>query len=230
MIRKRKGAKRPNPFEKMKKLLPELDRKDILSVFEYNLDPEIPGKTVDGLVAVSREDVIVFLDDVEVQRIKLSDIASFKTDNGVGTIFVSYELKSDSSVHLLCIGDMKCSRRAIGTVKRINRVLEFGLDYYDKIMARRPHGDDNAPHGGRGVCEKCGRPIPRGTNQCPRCSKNKLKNILRLWNIIKPYKWFVILSVVLFIVVSGLNLISPEINKIVTDDFINSKEPQNVVA
>ena len=48
--------------------------------------------------------------------------------------------------------------------------------------------------------------------------------------MIKPYRWFVILSVFLFVVVSGLNLIIPEINKILTDDYINSKTPESVEA
>lgn len=225
-MRSRKGKRKPDVYDKLRKIFPDSKRGDYIVAFEFNLHHEIPGKIVEGIVVADRECVTTYLDGVEVNKIKISDVKSFKSDNGVGTIFVSYALH-DESEHLLCIGDMSCSKRAIDAVKQLNRIIEFGIEYHDKLRARQKEKGESL--GERKVCSKCGRPLPRGSEKCPRCT-NKFKNLLRLWNIIKPYKWFVVLSVILFVVVSGLNLISPEINKIVTDDYINARNPETVEA
>ena len=225
-MRSRKGKRKPDVYDKLRKIFPDSKREDYIVAFEFNLHHKIPGKIVEGIVVADRECVTTYLDGVEVNKIKISDVKSFKSDNGVGTIFVSYALH-DESEHLLCIGDMSCSKRAIDAVKRLNRIIEFGIEYHDKLRARQKGKGESL--GERRVCSKCGRPLPRGSEKCPRCT-NKFKNLLRLWNIIKPYKWFVVLSVILFVVVSGLNLISPEINKIVTDDYINARNPETVEA
>ena len=225
-MRLQKKKRKTDAFEKLRKICPDIKRGDIVAVFEFNLHHEIPGRTVDGIISADREYVTTYLGGEEINKVKISNVKSFKSDNGVGTVFVSYTLQ-DGSEHLLCIGDMSCSKHAIEAVKRINRIIEFGIEYYDKIRARQKGNGENA--GERRVCSKCGRPLPRGSEKCPRCT-NKFKNLIRLWNIIKPYKWFVILSVILFVVVSGLNLISPEISKIVTDDYINAKNPATVEA
>lgn len=219
----------PSPFEKAEKLCPELKREDIVAIFQFNLDPDIPGKSVDGIAIADRSDLKVFIDGVQTLKLSLDDIASIKTDNGVGTVFVSYELKADKSVYLLGVCDMSYSKRLMHGVKILNRIFEYGWEYYDKIKAKRKQDNPQDLFFARGACQKCGRPLPMGSRICPRCA-GKFKTVKRLWGIIKPHKWFVIISVVLFVLVSGLNLVIPEINKTVTDEYINSKTPENIVA
>lgn len=226
---KKKGKITESPFEKIKKLCPELSRDDLVTFWSYDLHPEIPGKTVDGFVVADRSHIIIYLDCEEIERIKIDDLASVKTDNGVGTMFVSYELKSDNSVHLLSVCDMPHAKRAMLSVKLLNRIIEHGWDYYEKIRARRKNRDIEEEADIRRFCPKCHRPIPRGSQKCPRC-QGKADTVKRLWQIVKPYKWFIFVSVVLFALVSGLNLIIPEINKIITDDYINSKNPESLKA
>ena len=188
-MRYKKGKRKPDAYEKLRKICPDIKREDLIVAFEFNLHHEIPAKKIEGIVAIDREYVTVYCDGKEFNKISLSDIKSFKSDNGVGTAFVSYTLL-DGSEHLLCIGDMSCSKSAIEAVKRLNRVIEFGIEYYDTMRMRRKKDGDASVD--KKVCSKCGRPLPRGSDKCPRCT-NKFKNLLRLWNIIKPYKWFVIL-------------------------------------
>ena len=223
--RKRGAIERYDVRKNLKRHCPDWTQDDIVAAFGYNLHPEIPGQRVDGFVAVSREEIVVFLDGNEIERTKLSNVSQFSADNGVGTVFVSYKCKEDGSQHLVCVSDMKHAKSISDSVKRLNRVLEHGIEYFDRIKAnRKSKGGD-----GERVCPKCGRPFPRGSNSCPRC-QNKFKNLLRLWGIIKPYKWFVFLSVILFVVVSALNLVTPELTKILTDEYITSDTPQNVSA
>lgn len=227
MIRKKK-KREPNIREIVKKLCPELKKEDFITAFRFNLDPNIPGKRLDGVVVADRANVTVFADGKECEKIALSDISEYRTENGVGTIFVSYKLKNGEEI-LLCLGDMKCSKQAIASVKLLNRIAEFGIEYYDKIKARRKDRQEGDLIGERGVCSKCGRPLPRGSEKCPRCT-SKFKTLTRLWKIIAPYKWFVFMSVILFVVVSGLNLIIPEINKVLTDDYINTQAAETIEA
>ena len=219
MIKKKKGALRPSVYDKVKKLRPELAREDIVAMFIFDLDTDIPSLKRDGVAVADREELTLFWDGEAVEKIKLSDIEKLSTYSGVGTVYLYCKLK-DGETKMLCLASATCSKRMTESVKRLNKIIEHGIEYYDKMMARRPKKQDDMGHGR--ICPKCGRPLPRGSERCPRCV-SKLETLKRLWQIMKPHKWFILLSVVLFVAVSGLNLIIPEINKVLTDDFINSK-------
>ena len=202
-------------IEKIKKIYPDIQKENMISAFSFDLHPEIAGKRVEGIVFADREAINVIIDGEVVSKVPFCDVESFKIDNGVGTVFASYTLKSGES-YLLCIGTMSCSKRMVGSVKMLNRIVERGFEYYDKMRARGG-AFGNLEH--RSRCPKCGRPLPRGSEKCPRCV-SKLETIKRLWGIIKPYKWFIFISVILFVAISCLNLFIPEINKILVDDYI----------
>lgn len=218
--KKRKGGE--SLLVKLKKIVPEVKKENIIALFAFDLHPEIPQKKVDGIVLVDRENLFVFMDGVLSQEIPLNKIASFQTYSGVGTVYVYYTLKDDESVHLLCIGSMSVAKRVGDSVKRLNRVAKNGLDYYDRIRNNSKNKGAFDLSGKSDRCEKCGRPLPKGSEKCPRCA-SKITTLRRLWEIIKPYKWFVFISVILFAVVSGLNLVVPEINKILVDDYIDAR-------
>lgn len=221
--RKRITQERYDVKKNLKKNCPDWHFSDVVTAFGYNLHPEIAGKRVDGFVAVNKQDVVVFLDGAEINRIRLSDISEVRLDNGVGTVFVCATLRHDSSPCLLCVSDMKHAKSINVAVKRLNRVIEYGVDYFEKTKAsHRSSSGDRAQ-----VCSRCGRPIPSGSKNCPRCH-NRFKNLLRLWSIMKPYKWFVLISIILFAAVSGINLLSPELNKVLVDGYINSTSPETV--
>ena len=221
--KKRKGGE--NLFSKAKKLVPDLQKENIIAVFAFDLHPEILGKRVDGLVIADRETLTVFSDGVETDKLPLADISSFSVYSGVGTVYVSYILKNDETAHLLCIGSMSCYKRASECTKRLNRIAERGLDYYDRIKDSNRGNVSVDFSDGSGKCKKCGHPFPSGSTKCPRC-EGKFSALKRLWGIIKPYKWFIIISVVLFVVVSGLNLVIPEINKVLVDDYIDVRRAE----
>lgn len=213
-LRRRKRQNGFSPVEKLKKIYPDIKKEDVVSVITFDLHPEKAGVRVDGIIFVDREHVNVIVDGAVLRKIPLESIESFNTDNGVGTVFASYTLKS-GEVHLLCIGTMSCAKRMIGSVKMLNRIVDRGFEYYDNMKSKG--GAGGFEH--RGRCPKCGRPLPRGSQKCPRCV-SKLTTIKRLWGIIKPYKWFIFVSIILFVAISGLNLFIPEINKVLVDDYI----------
>ena len=219
MIKRKKAPNRKSLFDRVKKLCPDLKKEDITVIFAFDLDSEEPGIKRDGLAMADREELSLFCDGKRVERLKISNIEKFITYSGVGTVYLLCNMK-DGESKLLCVASATHVKAITESAKRLNRIIEHGVDHYFEMRARHPQQND-----GEGVgrtCPKCGRPLPRGSVKCPRCA-SKIETLKRLWKIMQPHKWFILLSVVLFITVSGLNLIIPEINKVLTDDYINSK-------
>lgn len=185
-----------------------------LMSFRFNLSPTHSEERVNGEVVLEKQELVVIDGEKEEKRIKTKDISELMVDFGVGCIYVSYKLKADESIHFLCRADSKLSKGVIKTVRKMNFYLEDG--------SLPPKGKEEGEK-----CPRCGRPYKTGSNVCLHCTDKK-KILLRLWGIVKPYKWFVFFSVVMFFAISGLRLISPAINKLIVDDYIQSKNPENV--
>ncbi len=203
-------------------LCPTVKKEDVILSFTYDLHPSESEERCNGTAVIDRHELILFRDGAEVDRIPLNEIASLKIEIGVGTAVAQYELKNDGSVHMLCRMTMSHSKRAIAVSKKFNRIAGgVGFANYD------PQNDNAGKRSDAdsGKCPKCGRPLRRGI--CVHCT-NKLQALKRLWGIIKPYRLFIFLSVMFFVVVSVLNLVLPEINRIITDDYINTNDPENI--
>ncbi len=224
---KRKGAsQRKDVYDEALDLCPDINREDVIVCFKYNLCADKADTRCNGMVVVSRKQIITFLNGKETERIDISDVSSLNLDMGVGSCTVSYKSKNDKSPHLICRADMAISKSIIRAIKRFNRISEDkGFESYNRAKLEQSR---HAEVENTGKCPKCGRPLPRGSKQCPHC-QGRLRALKRLWDIIKPYKWFIILSIILFIAVSAFDLISPEINRIITDDYIDSKTSQTLV-
>ena len=222
-MRKKKKKEKVSLIDRIQKICPELSKDDIILNFAYNLHPTEPNGRCKGIVVVTRKELIVIRDGEVTERISINDIESVNTESGVGSCEVAYKLKSDGAEHFLCRMDMSLSKRAISASKRFNRIAEnAGFPNYDpsRDNAKRKKEDGE---GGR--CPKCGRMMRRGG--CVHCT-NKFATLARLWKMVKPYRVLIIFSVIFFFLVSAMNLILPEINRIVTDDYINSGDPKGI--
>ena len=209
--KKKKDDGRAVALKMIRKLYPDMQKQDVLMLVSYCLDPVVPNRRCKGAVLADREWIYVIKDDVEMQRVAICDVESIMTDLGVGTSFVSVKMKS-GEYRLLCRTDMAESKRAIREVKRFNRVIERGdISTYQpqKPTANKTDGDDRE-NGKKGL-------------------KDKLKSVLRLWGFVKGYKLFILISMLIFFVISALSLLLPEINRIITDDYINSKTEADLV-
>ena len=181
--------------------------------FRFNLSPTHSHESVKGEVILEKEELLLVVDGKEEKRIKTKDISELIADMGVGCLYVSYKLKEDGSVHFLCRADSRLSKHVIKTVRKMNLYFEDGtLPQKNKEEAEK--------------CPKCGRPYRPGSTVCLHCTDKK-KIISRLWGFVKKYKWFVFLSIVLFFIIGGFHLITPYVNRIIVDDFIRSKTPEN---
>ncbi|MBQ8552505.1 MAG: ABC transporter ATP-binding protein [Clostridia bacterium] len=206
-------------WEHLHTIDPTLSREDMITAFEYDLSDRVTDdnrhdQRADGLVALTKEAVIVYLDGKRTKEIKLSDAEDFRITAGVGSVVA--ECTIDDSDVLICRGDNSHTAEYGAVMKRINRYKETG-EFNSDFMRELNR-----------VCEKCGRPFPPGSTICPRCVDKK-GIIKRIFDIAKPYKWHLLLSVVLFFAVTGVNLLTPYLNRILVDEFIDTPTPENVV-
>ncbi|MBQ9744886.1 MAG: ABC transporter ATP-binding protein [Clostridia bacterium] len=204
-------------YEEIKKILPDASPEMALCAFRFNLDKEEPEKRRNGYLYADRQSIRVITDGELTLTIETGCVSEIKTYNGVGCIYISYVDKRDSTEKLICRSDMSSSKRIINALKKLNHYVEDG-----RVSFASSDGED-----GLDRCEKCGRPYPPGSNICVHCADKK-KIVKRLWNVASSYKGFIISSIVLFFVVSVLNLAVPYINKIIVDDYIQSKNPEGV--
>ena len=78
-----------------------------------------------------------------------------------------------------------------------------------------------------GVCPKCGKEIPRGRFSCPDCSGTG-GAAKRLWGFVRPHRLMLSLSIALFFVTTGINLLVPNLNRELIDSYIKSPDPASV--
>ena len=73
------------------------------------------------------------------------------------------------------------------------------------------------------TCIKCGRPMFHESGEvCSRC-RSKKRVIRQLWDMMKGSRLYIFLSIVLFFVVTAINLIAPYLNRELVDTYIEPK-------
>jgi len=208
---KSKKKKKAPICDSIRELCPGVKKEDVLLWFRYNLHPSEPGLRCKGAVVVDRESLTVFRDKEKIERILLGEITELKVEIGVGSATVQYSCKDSGDAYLICRMDMSQSKEAIRASKKFNRIADsVGFDSYDPESEK---GKKDREFGNKKIS-----------------GLDKLRNLKRLWGIVKPYKLPILLSILFFFAVSGLNLISPEISRIVTDEYINAKDPDSLSA
>jgi len=214
--KKKKGENKERAFEEIKNLYSNISKDDILMIARYSLDPLDPRKKCRGVLFADRIFIYVIKDGEEYIKVPIDTVESINTEIGVGSGFVSLKMKNGEYC-LLCCADMSESKRALRETKRFNRILERG-DVATFVLTRR--------NGEKSSFDGISEAIGHGESRSIRA---KLKNVTRLWNILKKHKIFILSAMIMFIFVSVLNLVLPEINRIITDDYINNKTSIDLV-
>ena len=244
----KRGKKRkapPPPPEVRLATLCGLNPQDIKAVLEYTISKN--GTPVEGFCAVIGEDTLCYENAKEVLRLKNSDIETFEFEDGFGCALFNAKMR-DGSFVTLCRSDMKKKDRYMSsvsdfTLSATGRSSEFGSAknvFTQKSfgggfpgprfgppggpppMGGGPRHGGKGAHGGR-ACPKCGRPYRPGSSKCISCDKSK-GYLKWMFGIVKPFMPLLLAAVVLFFLVTAINLITPYLNRIMVDDYINSKE------
>jgi len=144
------------------------------------------------------------------KRIQKTDgIKRYKCPRGVGCIMLEGECE-DRDV-LILRSAMENAEAVAEVVKQLNLAIDTG----------KYEGIDESLSGM--LCPKCHRPYPPGSKTCPRCA-DKGKYLRRLWGLAKPYRKYIYFSVIIYFVISGINLLLPYFNRILVDDYINAEK------
>ncbi|MBQ4055013.1 MAG: ABC transporter ATP-binding protein, partial [Clostridia bacterium] len=200
--------------KKLGKLLSQDKLEKQLCAFAFDLDPLEPKLRHDGVACFDGEALQIYTDGELVSTLNICDIAEFITDNGVGCVYISYKDK-DGEVHLIARGTMKLAKAMIRAARDLNHFIEDG-----KMPPPSKENDDTC-------CPKCGRPYRRNTTTCVYCA-SKTQMFKRTWELFLPYKYFIFVSVVMFLVTSALTLVIPYLNKVAVDDYIQASDKANV--
>lgn len=188
---------------------------DVVVAFEKNLSNDESPERIDGIIALiapknkeSEPRIDVYIDEKLTESFELKKCKEFLCSAGVGCAMI--EFLYDGASRMLCRADNSYAKLYAAVAKRLNHYLEkqtYGYEYEEELIR---------------FCEKCNRPLRPGVTTCEYCVP-KAKYLLRLWDIAKPYKWFIFLSVILFFVVTALNLLPAYINRILVDEYITPK-------
>lgn len=201
-------------FLRAKEYCPELCAEDIVSLWEYNLDREDPKGTADGFVIVSDKTLWVYENAEIFLSVPLAEIKDFRFHAGVGCVFAEC-VRKDGEIILISRADCSRKSRIATAVKAANHFIYYGSHAFEKYFPAS------------NVCPKCGRAYRQGSETCLNCIDTK-RTMKRLWDIAKPYKWLIFASMALFVVISLLGLVTPEITANLTDHYIRSENPETI--
>ncbi|MGM9624815.1 MAG: ABC transporter ATP-binding protein [Eubacteriales bacterium] len=196
--------------EQIIRIIPSLAAKTFRMVLSSDLTVA-DCKRQTGYVCLVEDTVYVIEEEREKAHYPLESLSEFRADSGIGE--VSLECRYQNKLLVLCRGDMSHQNEYATIAKRLNHYKETGLwdADYDKTYNR--------------YCPKCGRKYRHGSSICMHCVDKK-KMFARIWEIAAPYKWTLLLSIFLFFIITGLNMIGPYINRVLVDDYITPRAVQ----
>lgn len=193
----------------------EIPEEDIVSLFGYNLDEDI--NTVDGVVVLTGSYIAAIEDGKLKMQFALCDIKKLEYRHGVGSSAIECE-QNDGSIVVLCRASMEQSKLLGHITKKYNFYFEKGEFTED---------DGTSPDD---RCPICGTPYKKRRGKfCANCI-NKKKLFGKLWMIMRPNKWKLLLVSSFFIFSLLISLINPYINKILVDDYVNNQSIAELIA
>ena len=184
---------------------------ELLVLTSFGLHPLRPGVSCDGLLAVTRERLLVAVDgEITVDR-PLSEIVSLSVESAVGCCFVEYVTKDGGEAVRIARTDNQQSHSIHEAIRRVNRFLSEG----ELSTEHRTHREERR-------CPRCGRPYPRGGHTCPRCVSKK-ESLLRLVRMAAPEWGYILVAAVLFVLNTLVGLLLPYLNRVMVDDYARQR-------
>ncbi len=177
---------------------------DVVVAFGFDLCPD-ENSPVDGFVAVTSTHVYVYEDDRLAADFDQDKISEYIFTNGVGCVFA--ECVYDGEHMLLCRATMEHRDLISSVIWQLNRRRERGTysyAYENEIDV---------------TCPKCGIRYPSGSHVCPHCTA-KTGYFKRIWEIARPYKFFIFLSIGLYFISAIVQLLPAYLNKLLIDNYI----------
>ncbi len=206
--------------EKLLSIDPDCPTENVVALFVFDLpdheaDAVSHARKVDGLAVIYTDRLTVYGDGRLLRSFPLEAATGFRAHIAVGS--VTAECTVDGEQHLICRATRQHAGELGAVMKQLTAYCENGVYCDDYLQTVACH------------CEHCGRPYLPGSAFCPFCAK-KAGVIKRLWEVARPFKWHLITAVTLFFCVTLVNLITPSLNRILVDEYINTATPEAVSA
>ncbi len=144
-------------------------------------------------------------------------VSEIPTEKITEVFYVQYvgcaaiECLVDGELTELCRTDMKNALAMQSASKQLKAICE------GKKLKPQPENESR--------CKNCGSPLSNGAKSCPVCTGKKAV-LLRLLPYAKAYWKQLLFAVLLFFAISAVDVITPYINRIMIDDYINAKNPK----
>ena len=173
----------------------------ILYEFKYNITPE--NMYTDGL-AVLTEKYIFASDESGIRSFDLDKLDTVKCIVAVGC--VSVEFKHEGELVEFCRANMRYK----------DTLPDFAAQFDLFLTNRKRKVEDKSE---KYICPKCGGEFEPGTEFCVVCA-NKVRTFGRLLKLVSEYKIFVFISVIFFVLITGMSLYMPVISRNLIDNYI----------
>lgn len=185
---------------------------DEIPEYNFPFDLSCDNKKIHGLCAFTKEVVVVASTvspngEISLTSHKIADLYDVSFTKLYGAISLEYRDENGTLFELL--------RATVGKQDYVMDAADYLFTLHEKKELKIP------PRKKAKTCPKCGRPYRKNSSTCLHCggAKKVLRNLFRM---AKPYIPQLLLSMVLFFVVSGLNILIPAINKYLIDDVIKA--------
>ncbi len=205
-------------IDKLLTIDPHCPTDGVVALFAFDLpdreaDAASHAPQVDGLAVVFTDRLAVYCDGALVRSYTFETATDFRVQIAVGS--VTAECTVNGEPHLICRATKRFAEEIAAVMKQLSAYCAGGV-----------YSDEYLQHVAR-YCEQCGRPYLNGSSFCPHCAK-KAGVIRRLWEVARPFKWYLLTSVVLFFLITLVNLITPSLNRLLVDGYITSPTPESV--
>ena len=189
----------------------------LLMLLAADLLPD--GMYGDSWFALTDERLLVLhpngADKPRIETLPLQEVRRIQTKNFVGSGALVVELE-DETVELV-----RFSQSAYYKFSGVPQAVEAALE---DLVAREAEEEEEEmaralPPQVTEHCPTCGRALRSGTTVCPHCIR-KTETFWRLFSYVRPYKGVALIGFALTIILTGVSLLPPLLNKYLIDSVI----------
>ncbi|MBQ3865276.1 MAG: ATP-binding cassette domain-containing protein [Clostridia bacterium] len=183
------------------------------ALFSFAVHLDRDGALSDGEVLFTTTRALVFREDAHEPdlAVALSDLREARYRRYTGSCCV--EVLCGEEWTVFCRSTASDAQNLSQFARILSEVCDGVLDPRDARFTEK-----------KSVCPACGRPLPPGSDACPRCADKKT-SFRRLLSLTKPYALLLTVTILLFGVTTSLNVILPRIQSFLVDHFLQTDDP-----
>ena len=199
--------------------LPSVESKFIKSIikndkimFSTPVDLNYAGKYSKDWLVITIEKIYYLSGDKLINQWNISDGRDFKAVGLVGNGML--EAKINGRYETIVRYTMGHVPRYAYIAKALNQISE------NKEIRVKSFDEEK-------TCPICGRVYPEGMKVCPKCT-NKMSILKRLWSIAKPHWLLLTVAILLFWIITAIQLVLPYVNRVLIDGYLTVGKKQLV--